>query len=363
MAASGLPTDPASARDMAALRVVKFLDESRESCWKKSVVATVVGAGMGVGLGTFLGTFEGAHGELVGETMREQLYHGFRKSFIAGYRRSDFAMVGCIFAGLECVIERERAQHDVWNAAIAGAVAGGALSAWSARHFGAQLIARQSLKGAAGFAAMAVVFEKALENFTEGLKAYVGEYRDRLRDGSGSYTFPGGYYRYAGAWKLGRMHGRGVFSMGDGGSYEGEFASGEIEGVGLRRWPDGSTYNGEFERGERHGQGVYVSASGEVYEGHWRHNQRHGLGELRYRNGDVYRGEFHQHKLHGKGRLLCAGDGSTLDAEWIHGEQTGYGVLSSPDSQVLYDGMWLRGQRHGMGRGLLSWNSAIIHHD
>lgn len=42
-------------------------------------------------------------------------------------------MIGFIFAGLECVIERERAKHDVFNGMIAGGVAGGCLSAWSAR--------------------------------------------------------------------------------------------------------------------------------------------------------------------------------------------------------------------------------------
>lgn len=62
-----------SARDVAAMNVMKFINESREQCWKKSVISSVVGVGMGVGLGTFLGTFEGAHGELVGNTMREQV--------------------------------------------------------------------------------------------------------------------------------------------------------------------------------------------------------------------------------------------------------------------------------------------------
>lgn len=62
-----------SAGQLAAARAVQFIQGSRESCWKRSVVAGVAGVGMGVGLGTFLGTFEGAHGELVGETMREQV--------------------------------------------------------------------------------------------------------------------------------------------------------------------------------------------------------------------------------------------------------------------------------------------------
>lgn len=62
----------------AQVAVLRFVHESKESCWKKSVVATVAGASMGVGLGTFLGTFEGAHGELVGNTTRVQVREWLR---------------------------------------------------------------------------------------------------------------------------------------------------------------------------------------------------------------------------------------------------------------------------------------------
>ncbi|CAI5712384.1 unnamed protein product [Peronospora effusa] len=156
---------------IAIIRAMKFAEESRESCWKRSVVACVAGAAMGVGLGTFLGTFEGAHGELVGRNMREQLYNGFSKSIKAGYVRSvyfskEFALVGSIFAGVECVIERERAAHDILNPILAGGVSGGALGAWAARNSGAKLLVQNTAKGAAGFAIMAVVFETGMEFIT-----------------------------------------------------------------------------------------------------------------------------------------------------------------------------------------------------
>ncbi|CAH0473379.1 unnamed protein product [Peronospora belbahrii] len=150
---------------------MKFAEEARESCWKRSVVACVAGAVMGVSLGTFLGTFEGAHGELVGRNMREQLYNGFSKSIKAGYVRSvyfskEFALVGSIFAGTECVIERERAVHDILNPILAGGVSGGALGAWAARNSGVKLMMQNTVKGAAGFAVMGVVFEKGIEFIT-----------------------------------------------------------------------------------------------------------------------------------------------------------------------------------------------------
>lgn len=72
-----------------------------------------------------------------------QLYNGFRKSFRAGYVRSvyfsrEFGMVGCLFAGIECLVERERATKDMFNSAIAGGAAGGLLGAWAARQMGPQ---------------------------------------------------------------------------------------------------------------------------------------------------------------------------------------------------------------------------------
>lgn len=61
----------------------------------------------------------------------------------AGYVRSvyfsrEFALVGSIFAGIECAIERERAVHDILNPIVAGGVSGGALSAWAARSSGSK---------------------------------------------------------------------------------------------------------------------------------------------------------------------------------------------------------------------------------
>jgi import inner membrane translocase subunit TIM22 len=50
--------------------------------------------------------------------------------------KQEFAMVGSIFAGVECMIERERAAHDILNPLLAGGVSGGALGAWAARSSG-----------------------------------------------------------------------------------------------------------------------------------------------------------------------------------------------------------------------------------
>ena len=44
--------------------------------------------------------------------------------------------MGSIFAGVECVIERHRATHDIVNPILAGGVSGGMLGAWAARTSG-----------------------------------------------------------------------------------------------------------------------------------------------------------------------------------------------------------------------------------
>ena len=67
-----------------------------------------------------------------------------------------------------------------------------------------------------------------------------------MRHGQGTYTYPNKYFTYTGSWDNGIKHGKGLFTLGDGSSYEGDFYEGEITGRGLRRWPDGSTYSGEF---------------------------------------------------------------------------------------------------------------------
>ncbi|GMF49971.1 unnamed protein product [Phytophthora fragariaefolia] len=182
---------------------------------------------------------------------------------------------------------------------------------------------------------------------------YAGEYKDLLRDGLGSFVFPGGYFHYSGQWRRGKMHGQGEFKLGDGTTYEGEFRDGEIEGVGLKRWPDGSSYNGHFHQGELHGEGVFLSASGERYEGHWENNQRCGHGRLRYPTGDLYSGDFAAHLPNGFGKIFYAGTGHAYEGEWLAGARCGIGVLHDANGNCLYEGHWSDDRRHGDGVGVL----------
>ena len=82
------------------------------------------------------------------------------------------------------------------------------------------------------------------------------------KHGFEEHVFHNRFFKYTGGWRFQResvnrrMHGNGVFQMGDGISYEGDFRDGEITGQGVKRWNDGTTYSGQFLEGEMHGTGV-----------------------------------------------------------------------------------------------------------
>lgn len=109
--------------------LVPFVVDAKENCWKKGVVSAVSGIGIGLSLATFMGTFEGAHGQIVGKTTIEQLKNSTRKTIQATWWRTkalvpNFALVGGVWASLECVLEKHRGVHDLYNPAGAGLVAG-----------------------------------------------------------------------------------------------------------------------------------------------------------------------------------------------------------------------------------------------
>ncbi|CAN6470793.1 unnamed protein product [Victoria cruziana] len=66
-----------------------------------------------------------------------------------------FAVMGLIFSGAECVVEKARAKHDTTNTVVAGCVTGGTLSAKGGP--------KAACAGCAGFAAFSVVIEKFLD--------------------------------------------------------------------------------------------------------------------------------------------------------------------------------------------------------
>src|SRR5437764_14449053 len=84
--------------------------------------------------------------------LREQLRRGFKDMGTRSFSTAkNFAVVGAVFSGTECVIEGYRAKNDLINGITAGCITGGIL----AGRAGPQA----ALVGCAGFAAFSAAID------------------------------------------------------------------------------------------------------------------------------------------------------------------------------------------------------------
>jgi len=216
---------------------------------------------------------------------------------------------------------------------------------------------------------------------------------------SATAVFKSGH-TYVGAWKAGKMHGRGRYEWVDGVVFEGYFTENVAQGHGRYDWPDGGRYEGQIRKGKRHGPGVMFFADGATryegdwvegkrhgrgrltfsepdddetphfYDGEWKNDAKHGFGVFRYPNGDKYEGEWCRDAKHGRGTMRWVGDGRNemYKGEWRDGKAHGRGahvwfrdVDRSADeasdvapsrfsaSANKYVGAFVDGKRHGHG--------------
>jgi import inner membrane translocase subunit TIM22 len=87
--------------------------------------------------------------------VREQLRSSMKATVAksAGWARS-FGVLTALFGGIDCVVEKYRGKHDVWNPMISGCAVGAAL----AMKGGPQA----ACVGCAGFAGFSLVVDKIL---------------------------------------------------------------------------------------------------------------------------------------------------------------------------------------------------------
>ena len=102
--------------------------------------------------------------------------------------------------------------------------------------------------------------------------SYSGGCKDGKAEGSGVAR---GSAVYAGEFRGGKKHGRGVKTWSWGDRYEGEFADDAKHGTGAYTWGErsafaGDRYEGGFANDKRNGYGVYLWASGDRYAGPWK---------------------------------------------------------------------------------------------
>ncbi|RHY28521.1 hypothetical protein DYB32_005907 [Aphanomyces invadans] len=146
------------------------------------------------------------------------------------------------------------------------------------------------------------------------------------------------------------FHGHGHATFVNGQVYEGEFCDGRMHGRGRLEWPDGVMYEGDFEYNEISGQGRYLWPDESWYEGAVKGGKRHGHGFFQSSNKiTTYEGEWMDGKQHGVGRMVYDEfNGIEYDGEWKAGVRDGHGTMKYGSGNV-YEGEWMDDKQHGYG--------------
>lgn len=133
-----------------------------ESCGFKILTGAVMGSVLGVGLGLFMGAMgdvspiQIVNGREVPQApVREQVRAGFKATGVkaVGWAKN-FGVLTALFGGIECLVEKYRGKHDVWNPVVGGCVVGATLSAKAGP--------AAACVGCAGFAGFSFVVDKIM---------------------------------------------------------------------------------------------------------------------------------------------------------------------------------------------------------
>lgn len=175
--------------------------------------------------------------------------------------------------------------------------------------------------------------------------AYVGFYKEGLREGKGVFLFADGR-SYDGDWKKSKMDGKGLYKFANGEAYEGDFVAGAREGKGVYRWPSGQVYEGDWLGDKESGKGRIKYATGETYEGDFVAGAREGKGVLHWSDGTVYEGDWLGDLMEGKGVFKYT-DGQVYEGDFSKGQRHGQGVLRDAAGKIVYEGAWKDDQPYG----------------
>jgi mitochondrial import inner membrane translocase subunit TIM22 len=136
------------------------------SCGGKAAIGVFGGGVMGLLMGVFLGALSDATPPIqviagkdvpqapLKEQMRVTMRATWEKSL---YWCRSFAFITGVFGGSECLVEKYRGKHDMWNPVASGCITGAAMQAKS----GPQAAA----VGCAGFAAFSIVIDSFMGHY------------------------------------------------------------------------------------------------------------------------------------------------------------------------------------------------------
>lgn len=136
------------------------------SCGGKAAIGVFGGGVMGLLMGVFLGAMTDATppvqfvaGKAVPPApLREQMKLTMRATATKSmYWCKNFAFITGVFGGSECLVEKYRGKHDVWNSVASGCITGAALQAKSGVHAAAV--------GCGGFAAFSLVIDSFMGHY------------------------------------------------------------------------------------------------------------------------------------------------------------------------------------------------------
>eukprot|EP00585_Thalassiosira_rotula_P002003 CAMPEP_0196143010 /NCGR_PEP_ID=MMETSP0910-20130528/12566_1 /TAXON_ID=49265 /ORGANISM="Thalassiosira rotula, Strain GSO102" /LENGTH=281 /DNA_ID=CAMNT_0041404395 /DNA_START=13 /DNA_END=858 /DNA_ORIENTATION=+ len=131
-----------------------------ESCGSKAAIGVFGGGLMGLVMGVFMGALTDMtppvtiiDGKEVPQApLKEQMRTTMRATADKSmYWCRQFAFITGVFGGSECLVEKYRGKHDVWNAVVSGCVTGAAMQAKQGP--------QASAIGCGGFAAFSLVID------------------------------------------------------------------------------------------------------------------------------------------------------------------------------------------------------------
>jgi hypothetical protein len=179
-------------------------------------------------------------------------------------------------------------------------------------------------------------------------KTYIGSWLNGMRHGYGIFTTE--YFRYVGEFFEDEMHGDClVYSTRDGDKCSGSFRHNVMHGYGKKtkgnsKW----SYEGEWSNDQRHGKGTFTSACGtEVYVGEFLFNSMKGEGVLTDANKETFTGMFRKGKCDGKAVWRNQFGSVLYDGLFVDGQKHGHGVETALDG--IYTGDFKRDLRSGQG--------------
>jgi import inner membrane translocase subunit TIM22 len=136
------------------------------SCGGKAAIGVFGGGIMGLLMGVFLGAMSDATPpvQVIGgkdvpsAPLREQLKVTMRATAEKSiYWCKNFAFITGVFGGTDCLVEKYRGKHDVWNSVASGCITGAAIQAKQ----GPQAAAL----GCGGFAVFSLVIEQFMGHY------------------------------------------------------------------------------------------------------------------------------------------------------------------------------------------------------